>query len=183
MKGRKICPTGMGKSSRHGAMRATASRVREAVFNIIGPQIHGSTFLDLYAGTGAIGMEAMSRGASQVTYVEADPERYENLVNMLEGCGCSVKADMVNAKAMDYVKKIARAGGSFDIIYMDPPYDSDELVQAIPLIGQGGVLDSDGILLAEHRKNLELPDETDGLRKAKTYKYGDTMLSLYRPIQ
>lgn len=182
MKGQKICAIGMGKSSRHGAMRATPSRVREAVFNIIGPKIHGSTFLDLYAGTGAIGMEAMSRGATQVTYVEADPRRYKNLVNMLEGCGCSVKADMINAKAMDYVNEVAGTGKSFDVIYMDPPYDSDELAQAIPLIGRSGILDSDGILLAEHRKKLELPAETDGLHKKKTYKYGDTELSLYRPV-
>lgn len=180
LRGRKVRAGGMGKESNHGALRATSSRVREAVFNILGQSIDGITFVDLYAGTGTMGMEAMSRGAARVFYVESDPSRHRTLMETLEGCGCRSRAEIFNTKAADFVRMMPGKGMTADVIYLDPPYDSDELEDLIPLIGRSGVLSGGAVVLAEHNRKQDLPDEAGGLVKAKTYKYGDTMLSLYR---
>jgi len=180
LRGRKVKACGLGMSSRHGALRATSSRVREAVFNILGQTLEGMVFVDLYSGTGTMGMEAMSRGARKVFFVESDPQRFRVIKETLEGCGCSAKAEMHNRKAVDFIGKLSGAGEVADIFYLDPPYDSDELGVIIPEIAQSGVLSEKGVVLAEHNRNLLLPDRAGALVKGKTYKYGDTMLSLYR---
>jgi 16S rRNA (guanine(966)-N(2))-methyltransferase RsmD len=180
LRGRKVKACGMGSPSSHGALRATSSRVREAVFNIAGQSMEGLVFVDLYAGTGTMGMEAMSRGAERVFFVESDPERYSVLRETLEGCGCSARAEILNMPAVDFIRTFSDTGKIADILYLDPPYDSDELEKMLPLIAQSGVLPETGIVLAEHDRNLSLADEAGELIKRKTYKYGDTMLSLYR---
>jgi len=179
-RGRKVKACGLGRSSAHGALRATSSRVREAVFNITGPSLEGDVFVDLYAGTGTMGMEAMSRGAVKVYFNESDPERYRTLAETLEGCGCSAKAGIFNMKADDFINSMQDKGKVADIFYLDPPYDSHELEMILPLIGKSNVLSDGAVVLAEHRSNIQLPDEPGGLVKSKTYKYGETTLSLYR---
>jgi 16S rRNA (guanine(966)-N(2))-methyltransferase RsmD len=180
LRGKKLRACGMGKTSSHGALRATSSRVREAVFSILGQSLEGMVFVDLYAGTGTMGMEAMSRGAEKVFFVEPDPERYRVLKEALEGCGCIAKAEMLNKRAADFIHMLSETGRVADMFYLDPPYGSDELERVLPLIARSGVLTDTAKVLAEHDKSLSLPDETGALVKRKTYKYGDTMLSLYR---
>ena len=178
MKGRKVAASGMGEPSAHGALRATSSRVRESVFNIVGPSIDDMVFVDLYAGTGTVGMEAMSRGASRVYFIESDIVRWRELLKMLEGCGCQVRAVIRNSTAADFVSKSLE--GDVDVFFLDPPYDSDELINVLPLIAESASLTDETRVLAEHRSSMTLPDEFGRLYKKKTYKYGDTTLSLYR---
>lgn len=181
LKGRKIgSKKSLGLSSKHGSLRPTSSKVRESVFNIIGGALTDSIFADLYAGTGAVGMEAMSRGAKKVYFVEADRKRAERIEEMLKDCGCGAKAIILKEGAIDFVNKAYKEDLKFDIVFLDPPYHTGELEDMISLLSEKAILNSNGIVIAEHSSKIRLPDEIGMLKQKKAYKYGDTMLTLFR---
>lgn len=173
MKGRKVKVRAGG-----GELRPTSSKVRESLFNIIGPKIRGSSFVDLYAGSGAIGMEAMSREADEVYFVESDRKRAACIEETLSGCGCRPKAVIVKMKAASFIERSAKEGKKFDIVFLDPPYASGETGPLLEVLGKGEVLAEGAVVVAEHEKRTELPEEAGVLRKKKTYRYGDTTLTL-----
>jgi 16S rRNA (guanine(966)-N(2))-methyltransferase RsmD len=168
-----------GRKRVQETMRPTLSKVREAVFNILMGRVEGEVFVDLYAGTGAIGMDAMSRGAGAVYFVEADRRRAERIKALLEGCGCRPRAHIMPMKAAVFVRKAQREGLRPDIVFLDPPYYSDELDVVLPLLGEEGLLADGGVVMAEHPSRKALPEQIGVLKKKKTYKYGDTSLSLF----
>jgi 16S rRNA (guanine(966)-N(2))-methyltransferase RsmD len=182
LKGRKICRRAVGKASGHGILRATSSKVRESIFNILGQRIKDAIFVDLYAGTGAVGTEAMSRGAESVYFVEADKKRAEGIEELLSGCGCRGRAIIVKSKAVDFINRAMVEGQSFDIVFLDPPYGSDELEKMLPLLGECTALAEDALVMAEHSSKVEPLDNLGSLSKSKTYKYGDTALTIYRKV-
>jgi len=173
LKGRKVKVCAVGED-----LRPTSSKVRESLFNILAPRIEGSVFVDLYAGTGAIGMEAMSREAGTVYYVEADKKRAAAIEETLSGCGCRPKAIVFNSKAEDFIKRAAADGRVFDIVFLDPPYASGEAGPVLELLGSGKVLSPDALVVAEHASRETPPDEAGVLRKRKSYRYGDTTLTV-----
>lgn len=180
MKGRRVSTRLVGKASTFGSLRATGAKVRQAIFNILGPSISGASFLDLYSGTGVVGMEAMSRGATQVMFVEADPGRAERIHDLLCDCGCKLKSVILNQKAQAFVRDAQRQGRKFDVVFLDPPYHTDELSVILPILAEVDLLAPEGVLLVEHIKKAVLPEELGPLVKRKSYSYGDTMLTLYR---
>lgn len=179
-KARRAAERSLGVCSRHGVLRPTSSKVRESVFNILRESIEDAVFADLYAGTGAVGMEAMSRGARTVYFVEADGRRAGKIEETIEGCGCRAKAVVVKKMAVEFIRRAEEEGPSFDIVFLDPPYRSTEMETVLPLVGEGRALNEGALVVAEHLSKQELPDEVGVLRKKKTYKYGDTTLTLYR---
>lgn len=181
LKGRKIgSKKTLGIVSKHGALRPTSSKVRESVFNIIGEALRDSIFVDLYAGTGAVGMEAMSRGAGKVYFVEADRKRAEKIEETLKDCGCGSKAIILKESASDFINKAKKEGLKFDIIFLDPPYYTKELEETLSLLSDRAILSDGGIVIAEHFSKRKLPEKIGMLRQKKAYKYGDTMLTLFR---
>lgn len=163
-------------------LRPTLSKVRQALFNILAGRVTDSVFVDLYAGTGAIGMEAMSRGAKAVYFVEADKKLAAELRNLLEGCGCRPKATVLALDAAGFIKKYGSGMENrlmADIVFLDPPYASGELEKVLPLLSAPGFLSDDAVVIAEHASRSALPGEAGLLRKKRTYRYGDTSLSLY----
>ena len=183
LKGRRIGSSKtLGLVSRHGALRPTSSKVRESIFNIIGETIKDSYFVDLYAGTGAVGMEAISRGAGIVFFVEADKKRAGLIEKTLRDCGCSSRANIIRGKASDFISKAGEDGLKVDIIFLDPPYYSGELENILSLLADGKLLKDEGIVIAEHLSKKRLPDEIGRLRQKKAYKYGDTVLTLFRKV-
>ena len=180
LKGKRVNPKGLGKRSDHGALRATSSKVRESVFNIIGPHIKDAVFADIYAGSGTVGMEALSRGAAIVYFVEADRKRASELEGLLAHCGCRVRADIKAMEAGQFIKDSENKGLKLDMVFLDPPYGSGQLDIIVPMLGSGTVLADNAIVIAEHSKKETLTDEEGCLRKHKEYRYGDTRLTLYR---
>ena len=180
LKGRKVNPRGLGKLSAHGALRATSSKVREAIFNIIGPDIKDTVFADIYAGSGTVGIEAMSRGAKTVYFVEADRKRAGELEGLLAHCGCRDRADLLSMDAGAFIKHAEKKGLLLDMVFLDPPYGSGQLEITVPMLGSGTALSDNAIVIAEHSRLETLPDESGCLRKQKEYRYGDTRLTLYR---
>jgi 16S rRNA (guanine966-N2)-methyltransferase len=160
-------------------LRPTASKVREALFDIIRNRLHGAVFLDLYAGTGGVGMEALSRGASKVVFVESNRLRVRMIERLLSEFNFVNQAAALNMGARDFIKKETEAGKRYDIVFLDPPYHSGELMEVLPLIGEGNILEEGGIVVAEHFFKTKLPDTVKRLRLIKSYKYGDTVLTVY----
>ncbi len=158
-------------------LRPTPAKVRAAVFNILSGRIEGSAFLDLYAGTGAVGLEALSRGAGRVVFVEENNLRSNIIKEFVDRFGFREKALVVRARVQDFLRKNEEL---FTIIFLDPPYASEETMQVISLIDELGTSGEDGIIIAEHYSRRELGEQTGQLALKKKYKYGDTALSLYK---
>ncbi|MEW6118048.1 MAG: 16S rRNA (guanine(966)-N(2))-methyltransferase RsmD [Nitrospirota bacterium] len=157
-------------------LRPTSAKVREAIFNILRDQITDAVVLDLYAGTGAVGIEALSRGAGRVVFVEHNPQRVSIIKDLTERFGFKDRGVVIKERADRFLK---RTEYIFDIIFVDPPYRSEELATVLPLIDARDVLSDRGVLIAEHHAKKKLPASIGNLELKKVYKYGDTSLSVY----
>ncbi len=158
-------------------IRPTSAKVRQAIFNILGERITGSRFLDLYAGSGAVGIEAVSRGADRVVFVEADQIAAKNMKDFIDRFGFKDKSIVIMDKASLFLSKTE---DQFDIIFVDPPYASDEIDTVLPMIDRLPVLRDEGIVIAEHSSKRTLHEITGDLMLVKRYKYGDTALTLFK---
>ena len=157
-------------------LRPTSAKVRQAVFNIVSGKIDECRFLDLYAGTGAVGIEALSRGARQAVFVENNAQRCSFIKDIAEKFGLAGCASVVKAEAAAFLKKSSLP---FDIIFIDPPYASEELENSLRLIDTLLPLGENGIVIAEHSSRREPALNLSNLRFRKTYRYGDTALTVY----
>ena len=168
------------KSPTWDGLRPTSDRLRETLFNILGPSIRDATVLDGYAGTGAIGIEALSRGAAQVTFVERDPRAVALIeANLaLLGADPAVKPVIIRAGLLNAVTRLN--GQVFDLIILDPPYAdtaaADALDAAGPLAGR------ETRVVVEHASRYAAPAERNGLRLTRTVKAGDSALSFYQHL-
>ncbi len=176
VKGRKI-QYAPGKSP----LRPTSSKVRESLFNIIRGKIPYARFLDLYAGTGAVGLEAFSRGASEVVFVEISRKYTAGIQQTIKKCAFpSEDVQVFNKKSLSFIAWAVENVSSFDIIFLDPPYHTDEILYALSVIGKSHILRKEGIVIAEHFAKRQLPERFGNLHRIKDYRYGDTVLSFYK---
>jgi 16S rRNA (guanine(966)-N(2))-methyltransferase RsmD len=181
LKGRSVASKKVfKKNSMDDSLRPTSAKVREAIFNILQNDIKDAIFLDLYAGTGAVGFEALSRGAKRVFFVEDNLMRFRAIKDYIRIFGSVNRTLVYNVKARDFLKKASKSRLRYDIIFLDPPYASDELKNIFLLINELDVLKEDGCLLVEHSSKTALPWQPQSIRFVKNYRYGDTMLTLYR---
>jgi 16S rRNA (guanine966-N2)-methyltransferase len=180
-KGRKIGPKkAFLKKGEGDELRPTSAKVREALFDIIRKELPGSAFLDLYAGTGGVGIEALSRGAAKAVMVETNTLRARLIEHLLSEFGFSGRARVANVRACDFMEKDRGKGQRYDIIFLDPPYGSGEITKIISLIGEGKIIREGGLVIAEHFSKTKLPEAAGSLSCVKSYKYGDTVLTLYK---
>lgn len=164
------------KSPTWEGLRPTSDRLRETLFNILGPSVRGATVLDGYAGTGAIGIEALSRGASAVTFVERDPRA----VKLIEANLATLGATGVIMRA-GLAEAVTRLGGQvFDLIILDPPYADTAAAQA--LAAAHALVSAGTRIVVEHATRHAPPAEHSGLRLTRTVKAGDSALSFYEPL-
>ena len=159
------------------ATRPTADRVKEAMFSIIHFDLPGAKVLDLFGGTGQLGIEALSRGAAEAVFVDAAEKSCALIRENLKRCKMEAEGKVVRADYMDY---LSRSRESFDIILLDPPYAEVFLENAIKKISEIDILKSGGIIVAERPVGKEIPGEFPGFTRSKDYKYGTVLLTLYR---
>lgn len=153
-------------------LRPTSDRLRETLFNILAPRVVGARVLDAYAGTGALGIEALSRGAAGVWFVEPDPRAFNLIGRNLETCRMTGgRAVPLRSRFLEAAAELA--GERFDIVLLDPPYDDPRLDEAVR--AGLGILSDDGVLVLEHATRVAPPDGA-----FRTVKSGDSSLSLYR---
>ncbi len=161
-------------------LRPTANRVREALFDILRGEIQNALFLDLYAGTGAVGIDALREGAAEVVFVEESKSSFKKIIDLVEKKNFYEKVRVVNKKVLSFIEWAKLNSVVLDIIFRDPPYHSDEILKAMSAVGKSQILDQNGTVIAEHFSKIILPDCFDTLHKVKDYVYGDTVLSMYR---
>lgn len=171
------------KTSTGERLRPTSSKVREALFDIIRQKIEGASFIDLYAGTGTVGLEALSRNAGKAVFVEPDQLRAKAIEKNISVLGFHEKASVVKSRAYEFLKRASDEKKSFDIFFVDPPYQSEEIEKVLPLIGEEGLLSEDGIVVVEHFFKRKMPEKAGSLKVERSYRYGDTMLTLYRKVE
>lgn len=156
-------------------LRPTSGLVREAVFNILGDIVEGARVLDLYAGTGALGIEALSRGAETATFIEADQTTARAIVQSLARSGMPGRGEVIRARLPG---AIANLEGLFDLILMDPPYDADDAAET--LVAAAAVLAPGGLFVYEHASRYNPPERPAGLNLTERRVYGDSALAFYR---
>jgi 16S rRNA (guanine(966)-N(2))-methyltransferase RsmD len=173
--------------------RPTSDRLRETLFNVLAPRINrtgaggvagGAAFLDLYAGSGAVGLEALSRGAARVTFVERSPVALKVLRRNLERLGIesgfTVHAESVAA----FLRAAAKASSKpipFEVVFLDPPYDAaEEYAATLGVLGEAqGILAPRALVIAEHRRKQSLEDLYGSLKRTRLLEQGDAALSFY----
>lgn len=168
-RGRRLkVPAGSG-------VRPTSDKVKQALFNILGQKTTNSIFLDLYAGAGGIGIEALSRGAQRVVFVDASRESVDVIRHNIEQAGFGERSEVIASKAEAFLKK---PSGKYDIVFLDPPY-AVELAPLLDLIASAGIVKPDTVVIAEHFKKQPSPERAGTLSLHRETKYGDTVLAFY----
>lgn len=173
------------KSLKGLALRPTSDRLRETLFNVLSPKVSGARFLDLFAGTGAIGIEALSRGAQEVVFIENHAPAAKlirrNLESLEVRSGFTVlPLDALRGLAMLASRKRPSEPG-FDAIFLDPPYAAaEEYVRVLEFLGSTELLAPGGMVIAEHRRSFSLREEAGALTRFRVLRQGDTALSFYR---
>jgi 16S rRNA (guanine(966)-N(2))-methyltransferase RsmD len=158
----------------HGlALRPTPDRLREALFNVLAPRLEGRTFVDAYAGCGAVGIEALSRGAARAIFIEKHRQAARVIEENLEALGVKARAVVLCAPAL---KHLGRVGA--DIVFLDPPYELEsEYRQALRLLGAK----PPGLVIVQHSARLRLEEASGGLLQTRVLKQGDNVLSFFEP--
>ena len=159
--------------------RPTTDRVKEALFSIINFDIPGANVLDLFGGTGQLGIEALSRGAKSAVFVDAREESCRLIRENLKRTKLEQDAKVVRSDYLDYLH---RCREQYDIILLDPPYAEVFLENALKTITEIDILHSGGIIVAERPLGKELPWEFEGYQRSRDYKYGKTLLTVYRKL-
>ncbi len=160
--------------------RPTSNHLREVVFDLLGQQVSGQSFLDLYAGSGAVGIEALSRGATRAVFVERDPSAVAALRRNLEASGFRDRAEVVPIEVLRYLRRAASGSWRFDLIFLDPPYQGVEAGAALSLIASNGLLTQTGVAILERSVRTEKVPAPDGLMCVREIRHGDSTLQLYR---
>ena len=161
------------------ATRPTSDRVKEALFSIIQFEIPGATVLDLFGGTGQLGIEALSRGAKRAVFVDAGEPACRLIKENLKRTRLEADASVIRS---DYMAYLNRCKEKFQIIFLDPPYAEVFLENALKCITEIDILQSGGIIVAERPLGKDLPWEFDGFTRSRDYKYGNTLLTVYRKL-
>ncbi len=162
-------------------LRPTSDRLRETLFNILAPAIEDSLFIDLYAGTGAIGIEALSRGAQQVVLVESNAKAARLVRENLAVLEIRAGAELIVADALAGLEKIAARHLVADFIFLDPPYaKAPEHASVLEYLDASHLIAPRGLVIVEHHWRVKLPERLDRLERTREIEQGDSMLSFYQ---
>jgi 16S rRNA (guanine966-N2)-methyltransferase len=185
------------KSLKGLALRPTSDYLRETLFNVLGPEIAGSRFIDLFAGTGAVGIEALSRGAVKVVFIENHAPAAALIRKNLESLGIRAgtrvsgfalanpeSAIVLSADALRGLQTLAThrsPHAQFDYVFLDPPYaNADDYLRVLRYLASAEFLSPNAIVIAERRHTFSLPDEINALHRIRLLKQGDAALTFYR---
>ncbi len=164
------------------ATRPTSDRLRETLFNVLAPRIEGAQVLDLYAGSGAVGIEALSRGALRVVFVERAPAALKVLRTNLARLGLTRGFTVQGGAASAWLRRARGAERGFDVIFLDPPYNAaEEYADTLGLLGSAaaGLLAEGAVVIAEHRRKQKMEEHYGVLEHTRLLPQGDAALSFY----
>ncbi len=160
--------------------RPTSDRVKEAMFSAIGPYFSGERVLDLYAGTGGLGIEALSRGCGFAVFVDKDRRSMATVKENLQFTGLDSKAQCLNMSAERAIAYLSKKGVSFDLLFIDPPYHLPGIEQQLEMMLRKQLIQPHALVVLEHDKTQHFPQAIHSLELIKKAEYGSTALSFYR---
>ena len=163
-------------------LRPTADKTRKAIFDMLQGQIHGKRVLDLFCGTGALGLEALSSGADLVVFVETDKAQSLALKNNLEKMNLSQKSQVLTADALKMIEKLSRDGRLFDFIFLDPPYEKGLGQKTMAVLARSAIVSKGTIIVLECRDLETLPETGDSFECLRNKVYGSTRILVYRRL-
>jgi 16S rRNA (guanine(966)-N(2))-methyltransferase RsmD len=162
-------------------LRPTSDRLRETLFNILGATVSGTTFVDLFAGTGAVGIEALSRGASHTIFVEQHAPAAALVRRNLESLAIGAEAEILGMNVVRAIERLESRHIHAQFIFLDPPYAADlEYEQALNALSESPLVAPDGLVIVEHLKKREMAERVGELELARVVEQGDAALSFYR---
>jgi 16S rRNA (guanine966-N2)-methyltransferase len=173
------------KSLKGMALRPTSDRLRETLFNVLADRVAGSYFVDVFSGTGAVGIEALSRGAREVAFIEKHAPAAALIKKNLESLGATGGTQVLPVDAVHGLEVLLRQKGSEeagpDIVFIDPPYGNvEDYDRVLTCLGFEPLLKEGSIVIAEHRRNFDLPETVGNLARVRTLRQGDAVLTFYR---
>ncbi len=161
------------------SIRPTIGKLRECYFDIIQDRIGGARFLDLCAGSGSVGIEALSRGAAEVVFVEISERSLKYLRKNLAHCGVDAGVRIIRGDIQAQIHRLDRDGEQFDLIYFDPPYFEGLYDKALAAVAGSSLLAPGGLMTVNHFKKVTVPAASGGLECVRTVRHGDSSLSFY----
>ncbi len=168
------------KSPKNSEIRPTLDRVKESLFNIISSKIRDSVFLDLFCGSAAIGLEALSRGAKMVYFIDNNEESVKLANENIQSCNFDKKSyNVQKTDALSFISKSTNANIKFDIIFIDPPYGFQNLEDMLFRISMADIMNPRSLLIAETDKNDEVSEDIEGLRLIDQRIYSITKITIY----
>ena len=175
-KGRALA--GPKTTSKH--IRPTADRVRETIFNVLGQWLEGQAVLDLYAGTGALGLESLSRGASKVVLVDSDREALALCRTNTDTLGFTKQVEILSQPVERSLATLGRRGDKFELVFADPPYAARVVETVLEGLAHHGVVAPGGTVVIEHDKREAAPQAHAGFEQVDQRRFGDTLVTLFR---
>ena len=159
--------------------RPTTDKVKEALFNMIGPYFDGGIGLDLFAGSGGLGLEALSRGLDKVIFIDRESKAIQVIQENIKTCKFEEQAEVYRNDADRALKALIKRDLCFDYIFLDPPYKKQQLVSLLEKMDKHDIVKKDGIVVCEHSFDVELPESMGRFSQIKHEKYGIIAISIY----
>lgn len=164
-----------------GKLRPTSEQLRGTLFDVLGPQVENATFLDSYAGSGAVGLEALSRGAREVVFIEHHRPAVEVIRKNLAALKIQTGYRLMTCAVLTGFERLAEEGARFDFVFLDPPYDEiREYHHALRQLGRVDILLPTSLVVAEHSRRVTLEEEYGSMRRTRLIRHGDAQLGFYR---
>lgn len=169
------------KTLKGGKLRPTSEQLRETLFDVLGPAVEGARFLDSYAGSGAVGLEALSRGASEVVFIEHHRPAAELIRQNLAALKIDSGFRLLTCAAFTGLERLAEQGERFDFVFLDPPYDAiREYHTTLRELGRSNLLLPTSLVIAEHSRHVRLEEKYGDLHRTRLIRHGDAQLGFYR---
>lgn len=162
--------------------RPTTDKVKESIFNMIGPFFDGGIAVDLFAGSGGLGIEALSRGADRAIFIEKDSRAFQTLQENIKKCRYEDVSELFRADAMRAAKALLKRDIVIDYLFVDPPYHKSEYYHLVDALVQEGKMADDAIILCEHAREVTLPESYGPFKLTRQETYGSTIISIYRNV-
>ena len=162
--------------------RPTTDKVKESIFNMIGPYFEGGLAVDLFAGSGSLGIEALSRGIDSCIFIEKDAKAIQTIHENLKKCHLEEQAEVFRVDALRAIKAMEKRELTIDLLFLDPPYHKADLYDLVGILGEKGLLSPDAIIMCEHEKTVHLPDHYHEFKLSRRETYGSTVISIYRML-
>ncbi|TFE03598.1 16S rRNA (guanine(966)-N(2))-methyltransferase RsmD [Jeotgalibacillus sp. R-1-5s-1] len=160
--------------------RPTTDKVKEAIFNMIGPYFEGGKALDLFAGSGGLGLEGLSRGLDSVIFVDKDRMAVQTIKHNIEKCGYQDRSEVYRNDAERALKAVSKRDIAFECIFLDPPYKKQQLEKLLEWIIRDDLLADSGVVMCEHDEKVMLPEEIGNLILTRQEQYGGTVISIFK---